>query len=58
MSEKTGRNKVHKKNGNWDSALCGSDRANTIPLSREDRDVTCKHCLRMIRKPRKGDGKK
>lgn len=52
-NEKTSkRNKVHKSVHG--GALCGCDHGGNfgkvVPISRENRDVTCKNCKRMLRK--------
>jgi len=45
-------NKVHKRDKK--RSLCGVDRGlnrwKKVPTSRESRDVTCKHCLRIMGK--------
>lgn len=58
------RNKVHKATYvrvAHSRALCGVDsgnnRRNVVPTSREDRDVTCKRCMKIIAKRKARNGK-
>ncbi len=50
------RNKTHKARdvNNPRYTICGVDRGknynNQVPISREDRDVTCLRCKRIIKK--------
>lgn len=46
------KNKVHRRQTGGKKTLCGVDRGlnyrNVVPMSGEDRDVTCKRCRKIM----------